>query len=159
MNNPIKEELQRLSDRFLVYGRTILIAIFMTAIFLSFYAGLQANNFTVQIITVLICTLSVALVGLFSYFALRIQRDSNRIHDKRGSALNEDLIRQLILDVQELTPNPKQAVSTQSESQSVEGGLFRLTFLLAYRVAFVFYSALQLLRLTSPDLKQKRRLS
>jgi hypothetical protein len=157
MNNPIKEELQRLSGRFLVYGRTILIATSMTAIFFSFYAGLRANNFTVQIITVLICTLSVALAGLFSYFALRIQRDSNRSLGQPDSALNEDLIRQLILDVQELTPNQKQAVSTRPESQSVEGGHFRLTFLLAYQVAYVFYSALQLLRFNFSGLKTEKK--
>lgn len=158
MNNPIREELQRLGGRFLFYGRTILITVSITAVFFVFYAGLRANNFTIQIITVLLSTLSVALAGLFSYFALRIQRDSSRVNDEPGIALNEALIRQLILDVQELTPSQKRVITTRRESESVEGGIFRLTFLLAYRVAYTFYATLQLLRFSFPGLKTEKKI-
>lgn len=78
MTSPIKEELQRVSGRFLFYGRTILIGMSITAIFFTLYAGLRANYLTIQVITVFISTLSVALAGLFFYFAVRIQRQSSR---------------------------------------------------------------------------------
>lgn len=163
MSSPIREELQRLSSRFLFYGRTILVGVSITAIFFSLYAGLRANYFTIQIITVVISTLSVALVGLFFYFALRFQRESRRINlpsetdDASPSELNEKLIRQLILDVQELTPNRLEVISNRRRGHSIEGGLFRLTFLLAYRVAYAFYSTLRLVSLTFPESNPRRR--
>lgn len=171
MNNPIRDELQRLANRFLFYGITILIGMSITAIFFILYAGLRANYFTIQIITVLLSTLSVALAGLVCYFVLRIQRESSRIRflskakpeahqatKESGDELNEKLIRQLILDVQELTPLQMKAVSNQRQAQSVEGGLFRFTFLLSYRVAYAFYSTLQLLRFDFPGLKSEKKI-
>ena len=142
----------------------------ITAVFLSLYAGLRANYFSIQIITVVISTLSLALAGVFSYFALRIQRETSRSEttltsrqvssepDTLVSELNEKLIRQLILDVQELTPHQIEARSNRGRGHSVEGGLFRLTFLLAYRVAYTFYSTLQLLRLDFPGLKSEKKI-
>lgn len=171
MSNPIREELHRLTNRFLFYGRTILIGVSITAIFFVLYTGLRANYFTIQIITVVLSTLSVALAGLVCYFVLRIQRESSRIRflseakleaqqatKEPGDELNEELIRQLILDVQELTPHQLKAVSNQRQAQSVERGLFRLTFLLSYRVAYAFYSALQLLRFDFPGLKSEKKI-
>lgn len=154
MSNPIKQELQRLSNRFLFYGRAILIAMSITAIFLIFYAGLRANYFTIQILTVLISTLSVALVGLFAYFAFKSHQVSTH---KPTAELNEELIRQLIRDVQELTPHQIEAISNRRQGLSVAGGLFRPTFLLAYRVAFAFCSTLQSLRFDFPRVKSERK--
>jgi hypothetical protein len=166
MSNPIREELQRLTNRFLFYGRTILIGMSITAVFFVLYAGLRANYFTIQIITVFLSTLSVALAALVCYFILRIQRESSRIRflseakleaqtKELGGVLNEKLIRQLVLDVQELTPRPLKAGSSQEQ---VEGGLFRLTFLLSYRVAYAFYCTLQLLRFDLPGLKSEKKI-
>jgi len=166
MSNPIREELQRLTNRFLFYGRTILIGMSITAVFFVLYAGLRANYFTIQIITVLLSTLSVGLAALVCYFVLRIQRESSRIRflseakfeaqtKELGDVLNEKLIRQLVLDVQEMTPRQLNAGSSQAQ---VEGGLFRLTFLLSYRVAYAFYSTLQLLRFDFPGLKSEKKI-
>lgn len=152
MNSIIREELQRFSNRFLLYGKAILIAMSITAIFLTLYAGLRANNFTIQILTVVISTLSVALVGLFSYFAFKAHQISTR---KPTADLNEDLIRQLIRDVQELTPHQIEAISDRRQVYSVGGGLFRPTFLLAYRVAYAFCSTLQLLTFLESNPKRK----
>jgi len=146
MNSTIKEELQRFSNRFLFYGRAILIAMSITAIFLTLYAGLRANYFTIQILTVVITTVSVALVGLFTYFAFKAHQVSTR---KPTAELNEELIRQLIRDVQELTPHQMEAISNRRVAHSLEGGIFRPAFLLAYRVAYAFCSTLQLLTLLS----------
>jgi|SRR5215216_839483 len=154
MSSPIKEELQRLNNRFLFYGRTILIAMSITAIFLTLYAGLRANYFTIQILTVLISTLSVALVGLFSYFAFKAHRVSS---SKPTAELNEELIRQLIRDVQELTPHQIEVLSNRRQS-SVEGGLFRPTFLLAYRVAYAFCSTLHSLRFDFHGVKSEKKI-
>lgn len=156
MSNPVKEELQRFSGRFLFYGRTILIAVCLTTIFLCLYAGLRANYFSIQIITVVISTLSLALAGVFSYLALRIQKESRSVTP--ASDLNEELIRQLIQDVQELTPHQIESKSKRGQGHLVEGGLFRLTFLLAYRVAYAFYSTLQLLGLDFPGLKSEKKI-
>lgn len=167
MTNPIKVEFQRFGGRFLTYGRTILIAVCLTAIFLSLYAGLRANYFSIQIITVVISTLSLAMAGVLSYFALRIQRKSSRTKflakttlksHQVNPMLNEELIRQLILDVQELTPHQLKAISNKGQRHAVEGGLFRLTFLLTYRVAYAFYSTLQLLRLDFPGIKPEKKI-
>lgn len=147
MSSPIKQELQRLGSRFLVYGKTISIAMSVTAIFLTLFAGLQANYLTIQILTVLISTFSFALAGLFTYLAFKVHHVSTT---NRSAELNEELIRQLIRDAQELTPPPK--------GHSVEGGLFRLTFLLSYRVAYAFYSTLQLLRFNLPGLKTEKKV-
>ena len=142
MNSTIKEELQRFGNRFLFYGKAILIAMSITAISLTLYAGLRANYFTIQILTVVICTLSVALVGLFSYFVFKAHQVST---SKPTADLNEELIRQLIRDVQDLTPHQR-------------GGLFRPTFLLAYRVAYAFCSILQSLRFDFPGVKSEKKI-
>ena len=155
MSSPIKQELQRLSSRFLLYGRMILIAMSITAIFLTLYAGLRANYFTIQILTVLISTLSVALVGLFSYFAFKAHQVST---SKPNAELNEELVRQLIRDVQELTPHQMEPISDRRQGHSVEGGLFRPTFLLAYRVAYAFCSTLQSLRFDFPGIKSEKKI-
>lgn len=156
MSSPIRQELQRLSNRFLFYGRTILIAMSITAIFLTLYAGLRANYLTVQILTVLISTFSVALVGLFSYFAFKAHQVST---SKPTAELNEDLIRQLIRDVQELTPpHHIQAISNRLQSPSVEGGLFRPSFILAYHVAYAFCSTLRLLRFDFRGVKSEKKI-
>jgi len=100
------------------------------------------------------------------YFVLRIQRESSRIRflseakleaqtKELGDVLNEKLIRQLVLDVQELTPRQLTGGSSQAQ---VEGGLFRLTFLLSYRVAYAFYCTLQLLRFDLPGLKSEKKI-
>jgi len=151
MTSPVKQELQRLSNRFLFYGRTILIAMSITAIFLTLYAGLRANYFIIQILTVVISTLSFALVGLFTYFAFK----ANHVPAKPIAESNEELIRQLVLDVQQLTPHQLKA---RSNRRQVDGGLFRLTFLLAYRVAYAFYSTLQLLRCDFPGIKPEKKI-
>jgi hypothetical protein len=127
----------------------------ITAIFLILYAGLRANYFTIQILTVLISTLSVALVGLFSYFAFKAHHIST---SKPTAELNEELIRQLIRDVQELTPHQIEAISNRRQVHSLEGGLFRPTFLLAYRVAFAFCSTLRLLRFDFPGVKTEKKI-
>ena len=155
MSSPIKDELQRLSNRFLLYGRTILIAMSITAIFLTLYAGLRANYFTIQILTVLISTLSVALVGLFSYFAFKAHQVSIR---KPGAELNEELIRQLIRDVQELTPHQTEKMSNRQQNRSVEGGLFRPAFLFAYRVTYSFCSTLQSLKFELSGIKSEKKI-
>ena len=152
MNSTIKEELQRFSNRFLLYGRAILIAMSITAIFLTLYAGLRANYFTIQILTVVISTLSVALVGLFSYLAFK----AHQVSSKPTAELNEELVRQLIRDVQELTPHQVHAISNRRHS--VEGGLFRATFLLAYRVAYAVCSILQSLRFDFPGVKSEKKI-
>ena len=152
MSSLIKQELQRLSNRFLFYGRTILIAMSVTAIFLTLYAGLRANYFTIQILTVVISTLSFALAGLFAYFAFKAHQVST---SKPTAELNEELIRQLILDVQQLTPHQ---VKARSNLRQVEGGIFRLTFLTAYRVAYAFYSTRQLLRFDFPGIKPEKKI-
>ena len=152
MSSVIKQELQRLSSRFLFYGRMILIAMSVTAIFLTLYAGLRANYFTIQILTVVISTLSFALVGLFAYLAFKAHHVSTC---KPTAELNEELIRKLILDVQQLTPY---MVEARSNRREVEGGLFRLTFLLAYRVTYAFYSTLQLLRFDVPGIKPEKKI-
>lgn len=155
MNSTIKEELQRFSNRFLFYGKAILIAMSITAIFLTLYAGMRANYFTIQIVTVVICTLSVALAGLFSYFVFKAHQVST---SKPGAELNEELIRQLIRDVQELTPYQIEAISDRRLVHSVEGGLFRPAFLLAYRVAYAFCSTLRLLRFDFPRIKSEKKV-
>lgn len=155
MNSTIKEELQRFSNRFLFYGKAILIAMSITAIFLTLYAGLRANYFTIQILTVVISTLSVALVGLFSYFAFKAHQVST---SKPVDELNEELIRQLIRDVQELTPHQIETLSNRRTGHSVERGLFRTTFLLAYRVAYAFCSTLQSLRFDFPEVKSEKKI-
>lgn len=152
MNSTIKQELQRLSNRFLFYSRAILIAMSITAIFLTLYAGLRANYFTIQILTVLISTLSVALVGLFTYFAFKTHQVST---SKPAAELNEELIRQLIRDVQELTPHQIEAISNRRQAHSVEGGLFRPSFLLAYRLAYALCSTLQSLTFLESNPKRK----
>ena len=152
MSSPIKGELQRLGNRFLFYGRAILIAMSITAIFLTLYAGLRANYFTIQILTVVISTLSFALVGLFTYFAFKAHHVST---SKPTPELNEEVIRQLILDVQQLAPHQ---VKARSNRRQVNGGLFRPTFLLAYRVSYAFYSTLQLLRLDFPGIKREKKI-
>jgi len=152
MSNPVKQELQRLSNRFLLYGRTILIAMAITAIFLTLYAGLRANYFTIQILTVVISTLSFALMGLFIYFAFKAHHVST---SKPTAELNEEVIRQLILDVQQLAPHQLKA---RSNRRQVDGGLFRLSFLLAYGVAYAFYSTLQLLRFDLPGINPEKKI-
>ena len=152
MSSPIKQELQRLSNRFLFYGRMILIVMSVTAIFLTLYAGLRANYFTIQILTVVISTLSFALVGLFAYLAFKAHHVST---SKPTAELNEELIRKLILDVQQLTPYKVEARSNRGQ---VEGGLFRLTFLLAYRVTYAFYSTLQLFGFDFPGIKPEKKI-
>lgn len=152
MSSPIKLELQRLSNRFLFYGRAIFIAMAITAIFLTLYAGLRANYFTIQILTVVINTLSVALVGLLSFFAYKVHQVST---SKPTAELNEELIRQLLRDVQELTLH-QQTISDQRQAHSVEGGLFRPTFLFAYHVAYAF-SILQSLRFDFPGMKAEKK--
>jgi len=154
MNSTIKRELQILGNRFLSYGRAILIAMSITAIFLTLYAGLRANYLTIQILTVVISTLSVALVGLFSYFAFKAHQIST---SKPTAELNEELIRQLIRDVQEFAPHQIEAMSSRQEN-SVGGGLFRPTFLLAYRVAYAFCSTLQSLRFDFPGVKSEKKI-
>jgi hypothetical protein len=155
MNSTIKEELLRFSNRFLLYGKAILIAMAITAVSLTLYAGLRANYFTIQVLTVVISTLSVAVVGLFSYFAFKAHQVSAR---KPPAELNEELIRQLIRDVQELTPHQIEVISDRRQSHSVEGGLFRPTFLLAYRVAYAFCSALESLRFDFPEVKSEKKI-
>lgn len=155
MNSTIKKELQRLGNRFLFYGKAILIAMSITAIFLTLYAGLRANYLTIQILTVVISTLSVALVALFSYLAFKAHQVSS---SKPAAELNEELIRQLIRDVQELTPHQINAISNRRPEHSVEGGLFRPTFLLAYRVAYAFCSILQSLRFDFPEVKSEKKI-
>lgn len=152
MSSLIKQELQRLSNRFLLYGRTILLAMSLTAIFLTLYAGLRANYFTIQILTVVISTFSFALIGLFAYFAFKAHQVST---STPAAELNEELIRQLILDVQQLVPHQ---VKARSNLRQVEGGVFRLTFLLAYRVAYAFYSTLQRLRFDFPGIKPEKKI-
>jgi len=155
MSDPIREELQRFIDRFLFYGRAILISVFLTAIFFSLYAGLRANYFTIQIITVVISTFSVGLIGLFAYFAVRKPNSSS---PASSSQLNEALIRQLILDVQEMTPHDTEGAQNRQQSQAVKGGLFRPTFLLAYRVAYAFYYTLQMLRFNFHGFKSEKKI-
>ena len=154
MNSTIKEEFQRFSNRFLLYGKAIVIAMSITAVFLTLYAGLRANYFTIQILTVVISTLSFALVGLFSYFAFKAHQVSN---SKPTAELNEELIRQLIRDVQKLTPHQIEAISDRQD-HSVAGRLFRPTFLLAYRVAYAFCSVLQSLRFDFPGVKSEKKI-
>jgi hypothetical protein len=127
----------------------------ITAVFLILYAGLRANYLTIQILTVLISTLSVALVGLFSYFAFKAHHVSTR---KPTTEFSEELIRQLIKDVQQLTPHQTEATSDLQQNGSIEGGLFRPTFLLAYRVAYAFCSTLQSLRFDFPGIKSEKKI-
>ena len=155
MNSTIKRELQRFANRFLFYGRAILMAMSITAIFLTLYAGLQANYLTIQILTVVISTLSVALVGLFFYFAFKAHQLST---SKSTAELNEELVRQLIHDVQELTANQLETISSRRHGHPVEGGLFRITFLMTYRIAYVFCSTLQSLRFDFPGVKSEKKI-
>ncbi|HYK21590.1 MAG TPA: hypothetical protein VEV42_12695 [Pyrinomonadaceae bacterium] len=175
MTSPVREEIQRFNRRVAVYGKTILIGVSLTAIFFGFYAGLRANYLTVQIITVLISTLSVASVCLLFYVGLRMRRESSRIKSAdmkfnsgpvidsnkpvpQDSEFNEALIRQLLLDVQELTPPQREAIPNRRSIFSLEYGLFRFTFLLSYRIAHAFYMGLQLLRFDLSPAKSEKKI-
>ena len=175
MTSPVREELQRLNRRFAVYGKTILTGMSLTAIFFGFYAGLRANYLTVQLIAVLISTLTVALVCVLSYFALGMRRQSSRIQSSetklnslritdsnkrlsQDSEFNEALIRQLILDIQELAPPQREVTPNRRSVFSLEYGLFRFTFLLSYRIARAFYVGLQLLRFDFPAAKSEKKI-
>lgn len=169
MSNPIKEEIQRFSKRFFTYAKVILIGMSLSAVFLSLYAGIRGGYFSIQLLAVIMTTLSLALAVLFLYISTRVKSIEMKTFSsleaqlkseipKREQNLDEELKRRIIAEVHQLSVEQIKAMSRRSSLPSIVENISLTIFFSVYTLAHLFYLSLSLVKFEFGLMKKRKEV-